>query len=73
MGQLVDVAKELDRIAKELEKARKNLAGLMGKLSNEKFISRAPEAVVAAEREKAQKAQDLIAQLEESEAALKKL
>jgi len=73
MGQLVDVAKELDRIAKELEKARKNLAGLMGKLSNEKFVSRAPEAVVAAEREKAQKAQDLIKQLEDSEAALKKL
>ncbi len=73
MGQLVDVAKELERIAKELEKARKNLAGLMGKLSNENFVSRAPEAVVNAEREKAQKAEALIAQLEESEAALKTL
>ena len=73
MGQLVDVAKELDRIGKELEKARKNLAGLEGKLSNEKFVSRAPEAVVSAEREKAQKARDLIAGLEQSEAALKKL
>jgi len=73
MGQLVDVAKELDRISKELEKARKNLAGLEGKLSNEKFISRAPEAVVNAEREKAQKARDLIAGLEQSEEALKKL
>ena len=73
MGQLVDVAKELERIGKELEKARKNLAGLMGKLSNENFVSRAPEAVVNAEREKAAKAKDLIAQLEQSEAALKKL
>ena len=73
MGQLVDVAKELDRIGKELEKARKNLAGLEAKLSNEKFVSRAPEAVVNAEREKANKAKDLITQLEESEAALKKL
>ena len=73
MGQLVDVAKELERIGKELEKARKNLAGLEAKLSNEKFVSRAPEAVVNAEREKAQKARDLIAQLEESEAALKKI
>jgi valyl-tRNA synthetase len=73
MGQLVDVAKELERIGKELEKARKNLAGLEAKLSNEKFVSRAPEAVVAAEREKAQKAKDLIAQLEQSEAAMKKL
>ena len=73
MGQLVDVAKELERIGKELEKARKNLAGLEAKLSNEKFVSRAPEAVVNAEKEKAQKARDLITQLEQSEAAMKKL
>ena len=73
MGQLVDVSKELERIGKELEKARKNLAQIEGKLSNEKFVSRAPEAVVAAEREKAAKASALIAQLEQSEAALKKL
>jgi len=73
MGQLVDVAKELDRIGKELEKARKNLASLEGKLSNENFVSRAPEAVVKAEKEKAERAKALIIQLEESEAALKKL
>jgi len=73
MGQLVDVAKELERVDKELEKAKKNLAGLEGKLSNESFVSRAPEAVVNAEREKADKARNLIAQLEESKAALMKL
>ena len=73
MGQLVDVAKELDRIGKELEKNRKFLAGLESKLSNENFVARAPEAVVAAEREKAQKTKDLIAQLEQSELAMKKL
>ena len=73
MGQLVDAAKELARIDKELEKARKNLAGLEGKLSNEKFVSRAPEAVVNAEREKARKAQDLIAGLEQSRAEFEKL
>ena len=73
MGQLVDAAKELERISKELEKNRKFLSGLEAKLSNEKFTSRAPEAVVAAEREKAQKARDLISQLEQSEAAMRKL
>ena len=73
MGELVDVAKELERIDKELEKARKNLAMLEGKLSNENFVARAPQAVVDAEREKAAKAKDLIHQLEESAAALKKL
>ena len=73
MGQLVDIAKEQERISKELEKARKNLASLNGKLSNENFVSRAPEAVVNAEREKAKKAADLIAALEESLNALKAL
>jgi valyl-tRNA synthetase len=73
MGQLVDVEKELARITKELEAQKKFLSSLEAKLSNEKFVSRAPEAVVAAEREKAQKAKDLIASLEESQAAMQKL
>ena len=73
MGQLVDVAKEIARITKELEGAKKFLNSLMGKLSNEKFVSRAPEAVVNAEREKAAKHRDLIAQLEQSLEAMQKL
>ena len=64
---------ELDRISKELEKNRKFLGSLEAKLGNEKFVSRAPEAVVNAEKEKAQKTRDLIASLEQSEAALKSL
>ena len=73
MGQLVDLSKEIERISKELDKAKKFLASLNGKLSNEKFVSRAPEAVVAAEKEKAAKTADLIAQLEESLAAMQKM
>ncbi len=73
MGQLVDVAKELERIEKELEKAVKNLSVIEGKLSNENFTARAPENVVNAEREKAAKARDLIQQLQESKEALQKL
>ena len=73
MGQLVDVSKELERIEKELEKAQKNLASIEGKLNNENFTSRAPEAVVNAEREKAEKARGLICQLEQSADALKRL
>ena len=73
MGQLVDVEKEIARITKELEAARKFLNSLEAKLSNEKFVSRAPEAVVNAEREKAAKHRDLIAQLEQSLAAMEKL
>ncbi|MDD5954268.1 MAG: valine--tRNA ligase, partial [Firmicutes bacterium] len=73
MGQLVDVAREIERITKELEKNQKFLASLEAKLSNEKFIGRAPEAVVNAEREKAAKTRDLIAQLEQSLVAMQKL
>jgi len=73
MGELVDVAKELERISKELEKAQANLQSLESKLNNENFTSRAPEAVVSDIRNKAEKARALIAQLEQSEAAMKKL
>ena len=73
MGQLVDLSKEIERISKELEKAQKFLSSLEAKLSNEKFVGRAPEAVVNAEREKAAKQRDLIAQLSESLAAMQKM
>ncbi|MBE6975413.1 MAG: valine--tRNA ligase, partial [Ruminococcaceae bacterium] len=73
LGQLVDVAKELERINKELEAARKFLASLEAKLSNEKFVARAPEAVVNAEREKADKTRELIKQLTQSREAMLKL
>jgi len=46
MAELIDLDKERARLEKELEKARKNYEGQMRKLSNENFISRAPEAVV---------------------------
>ena len=49
------------------------MASLEAKLSNEKFVARAPEAVVNAEREKAVKAKELIVQLEQSYAAMLKL
>ena len=73
MAQLVDVEKELARIAKEKEKAEKGLAGIRGKLNNPGFTAKAPETVVAAEREKAEKYENLLKQLEESEARLKAL
>ena len=60
----------LNKIRKEIEKARNGLRSVEQKLSNEKFVSRAPEAVVNAEREKAAKYQELIAKLEESAKAM---
>ena len=71
LSELVDLEKERQRIEKELAKARENLARIEGKLRNEAFVSKAPEAVVNAERDKAEKARALIAKLEESAAAMK--
>ena len=70
MAELVDLTAERERIAKELEKAGNGLRIVEQKLSNEKFVSRAPEAVVNVEREKAAKYRELIAKLEESAKAL---
>ena len=72
MDQLVDLEKELQRLEKELTKNRKNLEGVEKKLSNPGFLAKAPEQVVAAEREKAEKLGALIQQLEESYQKLKK-
>ena len=66
MAELIDLDKERARLEKELEKARKNYEGQMRKLSNENFVSRAPEAVVQTERERAEKAKALVENLEAS-------
>ncbi len=71
LSELVDVAAELERINKEIEKAQNGLRIVEQKLSNEKFVSRAPEAVVNAEREKAAKFQELIVKLQESAKAVR--
>ena len=71
LAELVDIDAELERIAKEKAKAEDNLKRIEAKLANESFTSRAPENVVNAEREKAEKARALIAKLEESAAAMK--
>ena len=70
LSELVDLAAERERIAKELEKARNGLRITEGKLANEKFVAHAPENVVNAEREKVAKYQELIAKLEESAKAM---
>ena len=71
LSELVDIQAELERIGKEREKAENGLRITQNKLSNEKFVNNAPEAVVNAEREKIEKYRELIAKLDESEKALK--
>ena len=71
LRELVDFEKELERIAKEREKAENGLRITEKKLANEKFVANAPEAVVNVEREKAAKYRELIAKLDESAAAMR--
>ncbi len=63
LAELLDVAKEIERINKELKKAQTDYDRINGKLSNEGFLAKAPEQVVAAEREKAAKLTALIENL----------
>ena len=70
LQELVDVAQELQRIAKEKEKALGHLKGIEAKLANEAFTSKAPANIVQNQRDQAEKLRSLIAQLEQSEAAM---
>ena len=66
MAELVDLAKEKERLEKEIQKAQKEYDGQMAKLQNEKFLAKAPAEVVKTERERAEKAKALIENLTES-------
>lgn len=72
MSELVDIGKELERIARELKKAQAEHGKLSAKLSNPGFIAKAPEQIVAAEREKASKLLSLMENLKESASQLEK-
>ena len=52
MAGLINKDAELARLQKELDKLQKEIGRVEGKLGNEKFVSNAPEAVIAKEREK---------------------
>ena len=71
-AELVDLDKEIERLSKEEEKLKKELARSEGMLSNEKFVSRAPEAKIAEEREKLEKYRQMMAQVQERLAQLRK-
>jgi valyl-tRNA synthetase len=71
LGDNIDVEAELEKLTKELARHQGFLKGVMGKLSNEKFVNSAPEKVVAIERNKQADAEAKIKAIEEQIAALK--
>ena len=70
LAELVDLAKEKARMEKDLGKKKGELAGLQNKLANPGFVNKAPANVVAAEKERAEKLEALIAKLEEQLAGM---
>jgi valyl-tRNA synthetase len=72
LGNLIDVEAEIEKMEAQLKHLEGFLAGVMKKLSNERFVANAPEAVVAMERKKQSDSEEKIAALKESIAALRK-
>jgi len=72
LGNMIDVEAEIARMEAELKHKEGFLAGVMKKLSNEKFVNNAPTAVIELERKKQADAESIIKSLKESIAALKK-
>ncbi|MFA6392314.1 MAG: class I tRNA ligase family protein [Patescibacteria group bacterium] len=63
-NDLIDVEKEKAKAEKELAEKKKLYQALMSRLENKAFLSNAPEAIVAKEKEKAQQYQEAINKLE---------
>jgi valyl-tRNA synthetase len=66
LGDVIDFAKERVRLEKELKKAHDEIARFDAKLSNEQFVSRAPEEVLTEQREKRAEAAALAQRLAEA-------
>ncbi len=71
LGNMIDVAAEIEKMKQQLAHLEGFLQGVMKKLGNERFVQNAPEQVVAMERKKQHDAEEKIAALKESIAALK--
>ena len=72
LGDMIDVKAELEKQEAQLKHLEGFLAGVMKKLSNERFVQNAPEAVVNLERKKQSDAEEKIAALRDSIAELRK-
>ena len=71
LGNMIDISGEIEKQEAQLKHLEGFLAGVMKKLSNERFVANAPEAVVALERKKQSDSEEKIAALKESLAALR--
>ena len=72
LGNLINVEEELKKLEADLKYNEGFLQSVLKKLSNEKFVSKAPANVIEMERKKQADAESKIASLKESIATLKK-
>ena len=63
-AELVDIAQEIERLKKEEKKLQGEIARADGMLKNERFLSKAPEAKVAEEKEKLEKYTQMLEQVQ---------
>ena len=70
-AELVDIAQEIERLEKEEKKLQGELARVNGMLSNEKFLSKAPESKIAEEKDKLDKYTRMMEQVKERLDALR--
>jgi valyl-tRNA synthetase len=71
-AELVDIDKEVERLEKEKARLTKELARVNGMLGNEKFVSKAPAAKIEEEKEKLKKYSEMMEQVQERLAHLRK-
>ena len=71
-AELVDIEKEIERLKKEEKKLQGELKRSEGMLGNPNFVNKAPEKKIAEEREKLERYQGMMAQVQERLAQLQK-
>ena len=73
LSDLVDIAKEIERLEGEHKRLEGEIKRASGKLANESFVAKAPKNVVDAEKEKLEKYQDLCQKVEKRLETLKSM
>ena len=71
-AELVDIAKEIERLENEEKRLAGELARVNGMLSNERFVSKAPAAKIQEEKDKLEKYTQMMEQVKERLSHLRK-
>ena len=73
LGELIDIAKEKERLKKEIETLISEIKRAEGKLNNQSFVAKAPEKVINAEKEKYEKYTEMLKNVKDRMSALEEM